>query len=67
MWLPMWVFDGNGFTMAYLVVWTWRLICVGEGGNSATQKPGNEPHGAVRRVRMRQIIAGTFPECFLKV
>src|SRR5271154_6227024 len=21
MWLPMWVFDGNGFTMAYLAVW----------------------------------------------
>ena len=23
MWLPMWVFDGNGFTMACLVVWIW--------------------------------------------
>src|SRR3981081_1546244 len=21
MWLPMWVFDGNGFTMTYLAVW----------------------------------------------
>jgi hypothetical protein len=21
MWLPMWVFDGKGFTMAYLAVW----------------------------------------------
>jgi hypothetical protein len=21
MWLPMWVFDGNGFTMACLAVW----------------------------------------------
>jgi len=21
MWLPMWVFDGNGFTMVYLDVW----------------------------------------------
>jgi hypothetical protein len=39
MWLPMWVFDGNGFTMACLVVWI-RNVALRWGSSAMTMRSG---------------------------
>src|SRR6266852_6319523 len=39
MWLPIWVFDGNGFTMACLAVWI-RNVALRWGSSAMTMRSG---------------------------
>jgi hypothetical protein len=62
MWLPMWVFDGNGFTMACLAVWI-RNGCPAWGTSAMTMRSGagmrRHPMAPVNVARMSVAISGT--------
>src|SRR6266568_7019149 len=45
MWLPMWVFDGKGFTMACLAVWI-RNVAVRWGPSAMTRRPSSASSAA---------------------
>src|SRR3981189_1068053 len=62
MWFPMWVFDGNGFTMACLAVWI-RNVALRWGSSAMMIRSGavdaTNPTAPVNVARISVAISGT--------
>src|SRR6266851_3512576 len=62
MWLPMWVFDGNGFTMACLAVWI-RNVALRWGSSATVRRSGvadaTASNGSSQHVRISVATSGT--------